>query len=154
MTKPIAGFFKEYRFLSNFWPATIIRTVTDVTGDVGDTIEYSSVEHAYQAAKTTNLKDKLWIAAAKRPGLAKMYGRKVTVRPDWEVIKVGVMESLVREKFSRNLELKNLLLATNDAELIEANTWRDTFWGRCDGVGKNHLGRILMKIREELNETS
>ena len=60
------------------------------------------------------------------------------------------MESLVREKFSQNLDLKNLLLTTNDTELVEANTWGDTFWGRCNGVGKNHLGLILMKIREEL----
>lgn len=144
MTKPIAGFFKEYRFLSNFWPALIIR----------DGIEFASVEHAYQAAKTTDKIEKERIASAKRPGLAKMYGRKVTIRPDWNVIKVGVMESLVREKFTNHIDLKNLLLKTSDAELIEANTWGDTFWGRCNGVGKNLLGHILMKIREEFNETS
>lgn len=144
MAKTIAGFFKEYRFLSNFWP-TVLRL---------DGIEYVSLEHAYQAAKTTNQKDKLWVAAAEGPGSAKKRGRRITIRPDWDEVKLAVMESLVREKFSWNRtkhsELSNLLLATGDLELIEANTWGDTFWGRCNGVGKNHLGLILMKVREEL----
>ncbi len=65
------------------------------------------------------------------------------------------MEDLVRQKFSLYTTLREMLLATGDEELVEGNYWCDNFWGACwcpDCEGKekhNHLGRILMKIREE-----
>lgn len=64
------------------------------------------------------------------------------------------MEEIVRAKFSENETLKNMLLATGDAELKEGNTWNDTFWGidQKTGSGENHLGKILMKIRDEFSE--
>ncbi len=145
MTKPIAGFFKEYRFLSNFWPSVI-----DYYG-----IRYPTVEHAYQAAKCVQHSERVAISKLKTSGQAKRAGRKTNIRSDWEEIKLGTMEILVYEKFDNHEDLKRLLLQTGDAELVEENTWGDTFWGRCNGVGKNHLGKILMKVREELkNETS
>lgn len=142
MTKPISGFFKEYRFLSNFWPAKVYRNENELV--------YNSVEHAYQAAKATTYKDREWIALATRPGLAKKRGRTIVIRSNWEACKLQVMEFFVRQKFTKHTDLKKLLLETGDAELIEANTWGDTFWGRCNGIGENHLGKILMKVREEL----
>jgi predicted NAD-dependent protein-ADP-ribosyltransferase YbiA (DUF1768 family) len=59
------------------------------------------------------------------------------------------MEDLLRQKF-QNPYLKNKLLATGNAEIEETNSWGDVFWGICKGVGENHLGKILMKIRSEL----
>ncbi len=53
-------------------------------------------------------------------------------------------------KFTRHFDLREKLLATGDRKLVEGNTWGDTFWGVCRGNGKNHLGKILMKIRAEL----
>lgn len=58
------------------------------------------------------------------------------------------MRTLVREKF-RNPLLRAMLLATEDVELVEGNSWNDTFWGVCKGVGLNWLGQILMKVRDE-----
>ena len=58
----------------------------------------------------------------------------------------------VKAKFSKNPILKAKLLATGDAELIEGNWWNDTYWGVCKGVGKNKLGKILMRVRDELNK--
>jgi ribA/ribD-fused uncharacterized protein len=72
------------------------------------------------------------------------------MRPDWEQVKILIMTSLVRDKFTRHQDLKEQLLATGDAELIEGNWWGDTFWGVCKGKGENHLGKVLMKVREEL----
>lgn len=112
---------------------------------------FPSVEHAYQAAKTT---DKMWKAAitdAPTPGESKKLGRRCPVREDWEEIKLSVMEELVRSKFS-NPKLSQKLLETNDKLLVEGNTWGDTFWGVCNGRGENHLGKILMKVRSELKE--
>jgi predicted NAD-dependent protein-ADP-ribosyltransferase YbiA (DUF1768 family) len=60
------------------------------------------------------------------------------------------MEDVVRAKFSQNPELCDQLLDTGDKTLIEGNHWGDRFWGVCDGVGENHLGQILEKVRTEL----
>jgi predicted NAD-dependent protein-ADP-ribosyltransferase YbiA (DUF1768 family) len=76
-------------------------------------------------------------------------GRSVKLRPDWESIKLDVMETAVRIKFT-DPELAAKLIATGDEELIEGNWWNDTFWGVCNGVGENHLGKILMKVRADI----
>ena len=55
----------------------------------------------------------------------------------------------VHQKF-QNENLRKLLLATGDAELIEGNYWHDYYWGICNGVGQNWLGKILMEEREKI----
>ena len=137
----ISEFQGEYRFLSNFWPAIVTL----------DNVRYPSVEHAYMAAKTTDQKTRMKIREQPTAAMAKKLGRSIQLRPDWEQIKLGVMESLVRQKF-QEIDLKTRLLATNNQEIIEGNTWNDTFWGVCRGKGSNHLGKILMKVRDELFE--
>jgi ribA/ribD-fused uncharacterized protein len=87
------------------------------------------------------------IAQLSTPGEAKKAGRMVTPRSDWENVKLNIMREIVFIKFDGHLNLKELLLATRDHELIEGNQWHDTFWGVCDGVGQNYLGKILMEIR-------
>ena len=99
----------------------------------------------------TCVEDFLKIANAKTPGEAKKLARKLPIRPDWEEVKDQIMLDLVRIKFSKS-GLKKALLATGDAELIEGNTWNDTYWGVCKGVGQNKLGKILMQVRKELRE--
>jgi ribA/ribD-fused uncharacterized protein len=136
----IDQFTGDYDFLSNFHPSPI-----EVDG-----IVYSTVEHAFQAAKTFDLEEKQAVAQAATPGIAKRKGRKVQLRPDWEQVKVGIMEELVRLKFTTYPDLGEQLLATGDAELVEGNNWNDTFWGVCRGKGRNALGKILMKVRSEL----
>jgi ribA/ribD-fused uncharacterized protein len=140
MNRPaITSFSGEYRWLSNFYRCNVIL----------DDIIYPSVEHAYQAAKTLNLRDRELIRRKPTAGMAKRYGKIVVMRPDWNDVRLAIMEDLVRQKFLTS-SMERLLLSTGDAELIEGNYWGDTFWGVCRGVGENHLGKILMKIREEL----
>ena len=76
------------------------------------------------------------------------------LRADWEDVKLSIMEDIVRAKFTQNEDLKQLLLATGDLVLEEGNTWHDTFWGVDVKTqeGENHLGRILMRVRQELRE--
>lgn len=138
----IDRFRDDYAFLSNYHPSPI-----EVEG-----ILYATVEHAFHAAQTFDPDEKRAIAAAATPGDAKRMGRKVQLRPDWEQVKVGIMEQLVRLKFTTHADLRDQLLATGDAELIEGNWWKDTFWGVCRGQGRNELGKILMKVRAELAE--
>lgn len=137
---PVRGFFGEFRFLSNFWPAQV-----RFEGDI-----YPSVEHAYQAAKSLDPVIRAEIRRLEKPGKAKRLGSRLEVRPDWEQVRVGVMRDLVGQKFRVHEELGRQLLATGRAELIEENSWSDTFWGVCEGEGENRLGRILMEVREEL----
>lgn len=113
---------------------------------------YSSVEHAYQAAKTLDEDARRVIRSAATPNIAKKLGRKVKIRGDWELVKLKIMEELLREKFAQ-LPERSVLESTGYKDLIEGNWWGDTFWGQCPvGNGENHLGLLLMKIRTEMQE--
>jgi ribA/ribD-fused uncharacterized protein len=135
----INSFEGEYAFLSNFYEHPISNGV----------ITFPTNEHYFQAMKTLEDDERLAIARAATPGQAKRIGRSVKLRPDWESIKLDVMETAVRIKFT-DPELAAKLIATGDEELIEGNWWNDTFWGVCNGVGENHLGKILMKVRADI----
>jgi len=138
----IDRFTGDHDFLSNFHPSPV-----EVDG-----ILYPTVEHAFQAAKTSDPDEKQALAETATPGSAKRLGRKVQLRPDCEEVKVGIMEELVRLKFTTHANLREQLLATGDAELVEGNNWNDRFWGVCRGKGQNQLGLILMKVRSELSQ--
>lgn len=140
----IMSFKGKYNFLSNMYP-TLIKVNNEV---------YPSAEHAFQAMKSLDPDVRLAMSLCRSPEEAKQAGKLVTLRSDWEEVKVEVMHSIVRAKFSNN-ELAQKLLATGQEDLIEGNTWKDTFWGVCNGKGKNMLGRILMDVRKEItNEYS
>lgn len=138
----IGPFKGEFRWLSNFWPAKV----------VFEGHEYPTVEHAYVAAKTTNEMERKVIRSTEKPGEVKRLGRQLDLREDWNDIKLQVMEDLLWQKFRNHDHLKEKLIATGNEEIIEINTWNDTFWGQCRGKGTNHLGKLLMKIREVLHE--
>ena len=74
------------------------------------------------------------------------------LRPDWERVKLGLMKEIVTAKFAQNEDMLQQLIATGSMTLTEGNMWNDTFWGVSlkTGKGENHLGRILMRIRKEL----
>lgn len=134
----IESFQGKYRFLSNFWPVTVVL----------DSVSYPSVENAYQAAKTLDLDCRKPFVGC-TPWLAKRWGRKLDIRVDWDAVKVNVMRDLLSQKFSGGW-LMEALKGTGSNTLIEGNTWGDTFWGVCKGAGENNLGNLLMKIRSEL----
>lgn len=140
MTK-IDKFTDDYFFLSNFAFSPITY----------EGIKYNCVESAFQATKTLDINERKSFSELK-PQQAKAKGRKVNLRPDWEEIKNSVMKELIILKFSSNPVLKKKLLDTGSAELIEGNTWNDTYWGVCDGAGENNLGKILMEVREILKK--
>jgi predicted NAD-dependent protein-ADP-ribosyltransferase YbiA (DUF1768 family) len=85
---------------------------------------------------------------APTPAEAKKLSHRVIIRPNWDDYRVDVMNYLLHLKFA-DFTLQSYLLGTGDQELIEGNYWRDYFWGVCDGVGENMLGKLLMTIREE-----
>jgi ribA/ribD-fused uncharacterized protein len=141
----------KYQFLSNFYPHSFLFR----------NIRCPTAEHAFQMSKTENDGEMLRVLAAPTPGDAKRIGQTVELREGWEEMKIDVMREVVRAKF-QDPEMGERLLATGEEELVEGNTWGDTFWGvfpppgqwREDGVmgskGENWLGVILMEVREEL----
>jgi ribA/ribD-fused uncharacterized protein len=140
MEVEINCFHGEFEFLSNFH-------MTDIPYKG---IVYPSTEHAFQAQKVMNLNVRREIAALDTPGKAKRMGKKVKLRPDWEQVKDEEMYEVCFVKFFSDPELNEMLQATGDAELIEGNTWGDKYWGVCRGEGQNKLGKILMRVREEM----
>lgn len=133
----ISGFHGQYRFLSNFWSCPL--TLSGLT--------FPTAEHAYQAAKSTDPQDWKDVLECVSPGAAKRMGKIITLRTDWEQIKVHVMAQIIHAKFQNN-DLRQLLLQTGEQRLIEENTWNDTFWGVCNGKGINMLGNLLMIERD------
>ncbi|WP_448380743.1 NADAR family protein [Gloeomargarita sp.] len=136
---------QPYGYFSNFSPHPITL----------DGHRWPTVEHYYQAQKfvgtpRADLVDT--IRQAPSPALAAKIGRdpRHPKRPDWEQVKRDVMLKAVRCKFNTYPELAQLLLATGTEELVE-NSPIDTYWG-CgpNGTGCNHLGKILMQVRQEL----
>jgi ribA/ribD-fused uncharacterized protein len=140
MPTKITSFDGEYRFLSNFYPAKVTH----------DGIEYPTTEHAFQAAKSLHFGERWELSRLPTPGQAKRAGRQNKLRADWEQAKDQIMLELTILKFVNHRKLKEQLLATGTAELIEGNNWGDTYWGVCNGQGTNVLGKILMLVRGQL----
>ena len=147
----IIRFVDEYDFLSNFYPSKVF--LNDIGKDK-DRVYYKTVEHAYQASKTLNPKIRSKVKRKHGPGQAKQFGRTIILRDDWDNIKVDIMYKIVFRKFIHNKELRDKLLRTGKAKLIEGNYWNDKFWGVClkTEVGDNNLGKILMSIRSMIRK--
>ena len=134
----ILKFQGEYRWLSNFWSASVEL----------DGVLYASVENAYQAAKTHLTNRGPFVSCT--AGTAKRLGRCVEQRPNWEQVKLPTMRALIQQKFAQGTELAKKLVATGDCLIVEGNHWGDTYWGVCGGRGANHLGALIMEQREAL----
>ena len=135
----IDRFRGDYAFLSNFH-----RHRFDWRGRT-----YPTSEHAFQSAKSRDDRERERIRAASSPAEAKRLGRRADLRCEWEQVKDDVMHSVLQAKFAVPA-LRDALLATGDAELVEGNTWGDVYWGVCGGRGRNQLGRTLMRIRDDI----
>lgn len=132
--------FKEnYAFLSNMYPCNVTLNVN------GTARKFCCAESAYQAMKEPERVDKF----TRMNGYdAKRAGKTLTLRDDWNDVRLDVMREIVRAKFTQNPWLL-AKLRTVTVPITENNTWNDTFWGVCRGVGENHLGKILMEVRDD-----
>jgi ribA/ribD-fused uncharacterized protein len=139
--KIILGFSKKtgYEFLSNFYASTVAY----------EGMLYPTVEHAYQASKSADQSTRAIIKNAASPAIAKKLGQAIQVRDGWLEEKLEIMQKLIREKFE-NPFIRWRLKETSPKKLINENRWNDRFFGVVQGVGENHLGRILMEVREEI----
>lgn len=157
-------------FLSNFASARIVH----------DGKTFQSVEHAYQYSKfeshtfqhlpvnvlaeINEILDSTEHYSAENvasiftsdssPGVVKKISEILRkygfVRDNWDEMRVDILTGLLLKKFEIP-EMSEALRATGEnTYLVEGNTWNDTFWGVCDGRGRNLLGLILMNIRKKI----
>ena len=136
----IKGFNGRYKFLSNFYDSMVPY----------EGRKYKTAEAAFQAAKTHDEKIKDTFELIYNPANAKRFGRAVELRNDWADVKDSIMYNIVLSKFTHNTHLRDKLLDTGDSYIEETNSWGDTYWGVCKGKGHNKMGKILMRVRDEL----
>jgi ribA/ribD-fused uncharacterized protein len=132
----------EYGCFSNFSPHPV--TLKGKT--------WPTSEHYFQAQKFAGTPDEEEVQQAKSPMIAARMGRsrKRPLRTDWESVKDSIMHEAVLAKFTQHADLRDILLGTGGAPIVE-HTKNDAYWGDGgDGRGKNRLGQILMRVREEL----
>ncbi len=146
MSDVIDKFDGEFAFLSNFFPSPISVCLSMPDGTT-QCVQAATVEHAFQASKAKTVEDALFILNQTTPGRAKRAGKKIALADGWDENRLTIMHSWVERKFAQDGLLRRLLLNTGNAQLIEDNNWGDRWWGICDGVGENHLGKILMDVR-------
>lgn len=140
----ISGFFGPYGWLSNF----------EKTKVKYDGLTYPSSENAFQAAKIipSQREDFIYCSPAESKELWKKdcYSKLYSAQ-DWDKVKYDVMLQVNMSKFLTNKTLREKLVNTGQAKLIEKNHWGDTTWGvNLEGSGENALGEILMAIRAAL----
>lgn len=134
---------KPYGVFSNLYPRPI-----EFEGRT-----FPTSEHAYQAGKAQKPAVREWILSAPTPALAAMaaHGLYVwDVVPDWAKIKFDRMRAVLRAKFDQHADLKDLLMSTGNARLVETGTVNNAvnrLWGEVDGKGENMLGVMLMELR-------
>lgn len=137
---------KPYGVFSNLYKRSI----------VFDGVEYPTSEHAYQAGKARKEAVRKWLMDAPTPSLLAMaaHGLYVwDVAPEWSKTKFDRMRGVLLAKFTQHDDLRELLLSTGDARLVEVATVDNAvnrLWGEVNGVGKNMLGVLLMELREKL----
>jgi len=155
----INWFRDEFAFLSNFHLVKLTYG-TYSKRRMGVPVEvpgvYSSVEHAFQAAKTLDLEMRYTVSMAPSARAAKVFGRQLSLRPEWEQKRLDIMRELLRLKFPPGSNLARMLILTDPESLEEGNKWHDNFWGRCHCPrcagkgGQNWLGKMLMELRTSL----
>lgn len=132
-------FSGELAFLSNFYPCNV-----SING-----LHFTSSEAAYQSFKNLDYQAEFTTMGA---GKSKRHGSEIPLRSDWNQVKLPVMKEVVTAKFKQNSILAHKLMLTSDCDLVEENSHGDRFWGTCNGSGENHLGKILLEVKRELEE--
>ena len=138
----IVGFKDEYGFLSNFYNHTV-----KVNG-----LFFQNNVAAFLAQMYSNKNQQRYFTKL-LPAAAIRFFEMTRIKPptDWDSKKEQIMYNICKNKFT-NQRLREQLLATGDAELINESNFANDYWGRHDGQGENMLGKVLMRLRQEFKE--
>jgi hypothetical protein len=144
-TQQVINFYRHYNehgCFSNFSEHPIVI----------DDKEYATSEHYFQSQKFVGTEHEDIVRAAATPAESAKMGRSKSrpLRKDWEEVKEDVMYTAVLAKFSQHEDIRQVLLSTGDAKLVE-HTKNDRIWGDGgDGTGTNLLGAVLERVRSKL----
>lgn len=153
------NFRGEYSFLSNFANCrlqvyNIICSSTEVAFQLSKTLIPEEIAQFVNLApgEVFDIKDNTRTYESVDAKKAKYLSHRITTRPDWHRVNKEIMYNILCIKFKHNDFFKRKLLATNSIEIIEHNKWNDEFWGVNEFTqkGENNLGKIIMRIRDEI----
>lgn len=139
---------KPYGAFSN-----LHRREVEFEGDV-----FPTSEHAYQAGKARKPEVRAWLMSAPSPALLAMAAHGLyywDIAPGWSKTKFARMREVLRAKFTQHADLRELLLSTGEARLVESATVDNEvnrLWGEVNGSGRNMLGVMLMELRDDLRQ--
>lgn len=137
----VKGFFGPYRWLSNYHLCEIY-----YGGNM-----FPATENAYMYSKIdpVDRENNPYVIRLLTctPSEAGKIGRNMPIRSDWDDVRYDMMKTMLIDKFTRHQSLKVQLMETAPKYLEETNHWKDIYWGVCDGIGENNLGKALMEIR-------
>ena len=140
MSEPIGFCEGRFYMLSNFSAHQVVY----------EGVRYATSEHAYQAAKFSDLVQREKIMQAPSAFLAREYGQSLDGRVE-SFDKIGVIKNIMREKMVQHDDVRKALRATGDAEILKNHPDDDGFWGMGpDGSGQNNMGKIWMELRAEI----
>jgi ribA/ribD-fused uncharacterized protein len=115
--------------------------------------KFKSVENAYMFAKNPNNEEWLNKCLSMSPGDVKKASKLISIREDWDSVKLSIMYELLKQKFTQE-PFRTNLIETRNENIVEGNRWNDTFWGvdikNTPNVGENWLGRLIMDIRTKI----
>lgn len=117
---------------------------------------FATSEHAYQAGKARKPQVREWVLSAPSPALVAMAAHGLyywDIAPGWSRTKFDRMRGVLLAKFTQHEDLRDLLLSTGDARLVESATVDNEvnrLWGEVNGQGRNMLGTLLMETRDLL----
>lgn len=143
----IESFSGYFEFLSNNYFSPVYN----------EGILYPSVSHAFQASRSSDELTKKAILNAENLFVVGKIAKRIEDPEDWHLKRLKIMEKLLRDKFRRSKELIEKLKATFPKELVmsyEEETSGNLFWGNVNSKGQNQIGRILMKIRNDIIENN
>ncbi len=141
---------KPYGAFSNLY-----RREIEFEGEV-----FATSEHAYQAGKARKPAVRKWLMDAPSPSLLAMAAHGLyywDIAPGWSTTKFDRMRAVLRAKFTQHPDIRDLLLSTGDAKLVETATVDNEvnrLWGEVNGVGRNMLGVLLMELRTDLRDNA
>ncbi|GHP00586.1 swarming motility protein [Reticulibacter mediterranei] len=135
---------EDFACFSNLFPSEILI----------DGKPWPTAEHYFQAQKFagTEREEEVRLESDVKGAIRLGRDRELPLHPDWDQVKDEVMRRAVLRKFETHTQLREILLATGEEEIVE-KTRDDYYWG-CgqDGSGKNRLGQILVEVRTILRE--
>ncbi|MDX1535950.1 MAG: NADAR family protein [Candidatus Spechtbacterales bacterium] len=114
--------------------------------------DWMTSEHAYHSEKFDDPKliEGLKNCRSAHDSMKLAYANKDKYRKDWDDIKLDIMKKILHAKVQQHPYVKKKLLESGDKELIE-DSWRDDYWGWGPNKdGANHLGKLWMEVREEI----